>query len=137
MKILKTLCLVCLAVITINCSKKDDDNNPTQKTNKELLTTGKWYQESKSFGTYSACEKKTNIQFKTDDTLKLEAFDENSGSCQSTGIENATYTLTDNTNLTITFGPDTINTVILSISETELTLKNEQNETLIFDKTEG
>ncbi len=137
MKTLKTLCLVCLAVLTFSCNKDDDSSETPQTTNLELLTSGKWYQESRTPGTYSTCEKSTYLLFISDGTLKLESFDENSGNCQSNGVLSGTYTLTNNTALKLIFGEDSINAIINSISENELTIKTDQNETLVFDKTEG
>ncbi|MDC8001607.1 lipocalin family protein [Aequorivita todarodis] len=139
MKTLRTFAFACLALVAFSCSKDDDSSSNTPpKTNLELLTSGKWYQESKTPGNYNACEKKTYLLFKTDGTMTLESFDEDSGTCISSGINNGTYTLTNNKNLSITIGPDSINAVILSISESELKVRNDQDtETLVFDKTEG
>ena len=138
MKKLKAITLICLAILTFSCNKDDDSSETQEATNLELLTSGKWYQESKTPGTTTSCEKKTNLLFKTDGTLKLEIFEETSGSCQSLGIETLTYTLTNNVDLTLTFGTDTLNLVILSITETQLNIRNDQDdEILVFDKTEG
>jgi hypothetical protein len=107
-----------------------------QQTTADFLTSGKWYFQSKTPGSYTSCEKRGYIQFMTNGNLVLESFDDSSGNCESLGQDSATYTLTNNTNITIEFGSDTQSAVIESISEEELTLKIDA-ETLVFDKTEG
>lgn len=137
MKILNRICLICLMLLAYSCNKSDDDSDSaTQLTTAELLTTGTWYFESKTPGTYTSCEKKGNIQFMVNGNLTLESFDESSGTCESLGQDTATYTLTNNSNLTIVFGSDSQSAVIKAISEDELTLETDE-ETLVFDKTEG
>ncbi|MFL0353179.1 lipocalin family protein [Xanthomarina sp. GH4-25] len=131
--------ILCLFIIT-SCSSDDDnsDSQPPQPTTIELLTSGKWYFESKTPGMYTSCEKKGYIQFKTNGDLILNSFDDGSGSCESLGAVTAAYTLTSNVNLTLVFGPDSQSAVINSISTNELKVSNsDTGENLVFDKTEG
>lgn len=138
MKTLKTFSIVCVLACTYSCSNSDDDStsNSPQQTTKELLTSGKWYYESKTPGSYTPCEKKGNIHFMTDGNMTLNSFDDSSGTCQSLGEVAATYTLTNDVNITITAGPDIIIGTIDDISEDEMTFIS-NGETLVFDKTEG
>jgi hypothetical protein len=138
MKTLKTFCLVCLAVLTFSCNKDDDSSETTQKTTLELLTSGKWYFESKTPGTYTACEKKGYILFKTNGDLIINSFDDSSGTCESLGEVTATYTLTNDENINLVFGSETQSAKINSISESELKItNNDTGEVNVFDKTEG
>lgn len=132
---LNVVAIVCLLVFT-SCSNNDDDNNGNQQTNLQLLTSGKWYNESKTPGSFTACEKKGYIKFETNGNVSVESFDDGTGTCQSLGVDMATYTLTGNVNITITFGTVIINAVITAISETQLTVTTD-SETTVFDKTEG
>lgn len=138
----KLLIAIILGLFTFASCSKDDDNNDDQQqhqqTTQQLLTSGKWYFESKSTGTYTACEKKGYIQFMTDGSMIINSFDDGSGTCESLGAASATYTLTNNVNLTLVFGSDTQSAVINSISESELTTTNsDTGEINVFDKTEG
>lgn len=134
---MKTICLIYLVLITFSCNKSDDDSSESiQLTTEELLTLGKWYQESKDPGTYTACEKNGYIQFISNGDFVINSYDDNTGSCESLGVTNATYTLTNNMNIIITLGLETLEATIVSISESELTLEAD-GETLVFDKTEG
>ncbi len=137
MKTFNRICLICLVLLTYSCNKSDDDSSSSmQATTEELLTSGKWYFESKTPGTYTLCEKSGYIQFMANGNLILESFDESSGTCGSLGAVTATYVVTNNMNLTIEFGSDSQSAVIVSISEEALTLETD-GETLDFDKTEG
>ena len=64
MKTFKTLSLAFLFLLTLNCSSDDDNNDDGQQLSMiELLNTGRWYQESKTPGSFTACEKKTYLEF--------------------------------------------------------------------------
>jgi len=138
MKHLKLWGFLAIAIVMSNCSKEDD--GASQMTNQQLLVSGKWYQESKTTGTVSACDKKSYIEFMSNGTMSAATFEDSSGSCTSSGINSATYTLTNNVNIKITFGTDVIDAVIKSITATKLTIDTQDNgqpSTQVFDKTEG
>ena len=139
MKTLNRICLICLVLLTYGCNKSDDDSGSSiQPTTKELLTSGKWYFESKTPGAYTTCEKSGYIQFMVNGNLFLVSFDDGSGTCESLDEVTATYTLTNNVNLNFVFGSDTQSAVIDSISEDELTVtSNDNGEEIVFDKIEG
>ncbi|WP_431136797.1 lipocalin family protein [Psychroserpens mesophilus] len=140
MKIVKKLCCICLIIMAYNCSSDDDSNGGemNQLTVQELLVSGKWYNESRTPGTdYSDCEKNGYIEFKADSSFNLESFDDSSGSCESLGINMATYTLSNNRDILIAFESEEIIAVINSISEESLTVTSSSGETLTFDKTQG
>ncbi len=120
--------------IFISCSSGDDSSNPP--TNQELLTTDKWYNESTSSGSYTACEKNGYIEFKTNGIVTIDSFDDGSGTCESLGATDANYILTSSTTITITLESDMVIATIEAISQDQLTLIVE-DETLVFDKTEG
>lgn len=130
--------LVLSIVLFASCNKDDDGGSNPQPTNLELLTSGKWYFESNPPGVNTACEKKGYVQFMANGSLIINSFDDASGTCESLGAVNATYTLTNDVNITIVFGSDSQAVVINSISENELKITNSDNgEINIFDKTEG
>lgn len=136
-KVLFVLAL-CLALLNLNCNSDDDDGSSSQPTNMELLTSGKWYFESKTPGSYNDCEKNGYIQFMDNGTLILDVFEEDAGTCVSLGAVTANYTLTNDVNLTLTLGTDTESAVISAISATSLTVNNtDTGEVIIFDKTAG
>ena len=138
---MKTLKLVGLTILllSLGCSKNnDDDSENQQQSNLELLTSGKWYFQSKTPGSYTACEKKGYIQFMNDGMFTINVFDESSGTCASLGAVSANYTLTNEVMLTLTLGSETQSAVINNISESQLNITNTtQDETIVFDKTEG
>lgn len=136
-KTIKTIFLICLVLLTFSCNKSDDDSSDfIQLTTAELLTSGKWYQESNGSGSNTACERKGYVQFMSNGDFVLNNFDENSGNCESLGITTATYTLSNNKDIVITLGIEIVTATIQSISESELTLETPE-ETLVFDKIEG
>ncbi|MEM5564283.1 lipocalin family protein [Psychroserpens sp. AS72] len=136
MKTFKTLSILLVTFILFSCSS-DDDNNSQQQSTQELLTSGKWYQESRTPGSYTICDKVSYIQFTTNNNFELESFEENGDDCISLGLMTATYTLTENMTIEISFEGELISTEIIGISAQELTLLTSENETLVFDKTEG
>jgi hypothetical protein len=130
MQTAKSVLLIMFIALFVGCS--NDDNG---KSNLQLLTSGKWYNESKSPGTYTDCEKKGYIQFMTNGDVVIESF-EDGITCASLGAVMATYILTNDVNLEVTLGTEMESAVIQSISETELTLSS-NGEILVFDKTQG
>ncbi|MEZ4817170.1 MAG: lipocalin family protein [Flavobacteriaceae bacterium] len=130
---------ICILLLCFGCNKNSDDDAQTQQqTNLELLTSGKWYFQSKTPGSYTACEKKGYIQFMNNGMFTINVFDESSGTCASLGAVSANYTLTDGVTLTLTLGSETQSAVINDISENQLNITNTtQDETIVFDKTEG
>jgi hypothetical protein len=125
-----------LVLLTFNCSS-DDDSTSNPATVQALLTSGKWYQESKTPGSYTDCEKLSYVQFLSDGTFNLESFEDDEGDCSSIVLITATYTLANNMTIIIDFEGDLISVEIVSISENLLTLTSSENETLVFDKTAG
>ena len=137
MKLFKTLSILLSTLIIFSCSGDDDNNSQEQQTVQELLTSGKWYQESRTPGSYTDCEKMGYVQFMTNNNFTLENFENNGDDCTSLGLMTATFTLSENTTIEIAFEGDIISTEILEISTQELTLLTSENETLVFDKIEG
>lgn len=137
MKTFNKFFLISLLILTYSCNKSDDDsNNSQQLTTEDFLTSGKWYLEAKTPGDYTSCEKKGYILFMDNSNFVLVLFDDNSGTCESLGEVNGSYTLINNLDLNLNMGSDSQSAIIVSISEEELTLETEA-ETLVFDKTEG
>ncbi|WP_204345621.1 lipocalin family protein [Psychroserpens algicola] len=137
MKTIKHLGLLILALLTINCSGDDDNNSDGELTVRELLISGKWYNESVTPGSYTDCEKMSYIQFSNNGTFTIENFEIIADNCESSGINTASFTLTNNTDITISFEGDTINAEIISITENLLTINSDNDETVVFDKIEG
>jgi hypothetical protein len=138
MKTLKALIILSLLIVANSCSNDDDnnDNVPPQSTNQELLISGKWYQESNSGTAFTQCEKNSSWDFIDITNLAVETFDDSSGTCESLGITNATYTLTNDVNLELSAPGTTIIATIQSITSSELVLLG-NGDTVVFDKTPG
>lgn len=137
MKLYTTLSILLLTLTLFSCSSDDDNNDQLQQSTQELLTSGKWYQESRTPGNYTDCEKMGNIQFMTNNNFIIESFENDGDDCISLEVTTATYTLSENTTLVISFEGDIRSAEIVEISTQELTLLTSENETLVFDKTEG
>ena len=137
MKQFKWIGLIGLVLLSVSCSNDDDSSDSgDMPTTQELLTTGTWYQESKSPGDFTDCEKNSSFNFKTDNSLDFEAFDDSSGPCESVGIVTTTYSLSGMT-VTITFGSDVETATIVSISESTLVVMDGSGDTITFDRTQG
>ncbi|EDP71935.1 hypothetical protein FBALC1_12577 [Flavobacteriales bacterium ALC-1] len=138
MKLLKTLTIILFSILTFSCSSDDDSSggDNDMPTTAELLTTGTWYLQSKTPGSFSDCEKNSSFKFNANDTVDVESFDDSSGNCESQGVVNTAYTQNGN-NLTITLGSDTIMATINSISETTLNITDDIGDTIMFDKIQG
>jgi hypothetical protein len=110
-----------------------------QLTVQELLVSGKWYNEARTPGTdFTNCEKNGYIEFKANGDFNVESFDDSSGPCDSIGLNEATYTLSDNRDIIIVVDSEEINVSISSISQQVLVIiTSSDGETLTFDKTQG
>ncbi len=138
MEILKKLGIVCLVLCTSACSSDDDSGGDMQDDINvaSLLQSGKWYQESITSGSFTDCEKNTNIEFLDDEDFFIEVFDDDPEPCATTGLEAGIYTRINN-NITITVGSEVINIVIDSISQESLTVTTSDGDTITFDKVQG
>lgn len=136
MKTLKLLGVSVLLLCLASCSS-DDDGIDIGKTNQELLIAGIWYQETNSDEDLSDCEKTTSFNFVNNTDLEIEVFADLTGSnCESFGMIDATYSLTNDVDLTIMFDGDTANAVIISIDDNELIISDD-GETITFDRIPG
>ncbi len=135
MKTIKMLCLFSGLVLITACNS-DDDATTVVPTNQELLISGKWYQESSTESTYTDCEKNSSFNFLDTTNLSVEPFDDSSGTCQSLGATEATYSLTNDVNLVLTIPGTTVNATIQSITASELVLLSNGG-TIVLDKTAG
>lgn len=137
MKTFRTITVILLLSLSYySCSSDDDSTGDSMPSTLELLTADTWYQESKNPGSFSDCEKNVSFKFNTDNTIAVEAYDDSTGTCESQGIINSTYSLNGST-ITIALGTDTITASIISISETMLTITDSNGDTVVFDKTQG
>ena len=138
MKTCKLLSLLFFVLLAFNCSSDDDGSNDGDSLSViQLLTSGRWYQESRIPGSYTECEKLSYLEFYNDGDFNLESFEDDGGDCMSLGLMTATFTLTSDTMIIISFEGDNLPVEIVSISENLLTITTAENETLIFDKIEG
>ncbi|KQC30096.1 lipocalin family protein [Flagellimonas eckloniae] len=137
MKTIKTISILGLLFLSFACSDNndDDDLSEMQKT-ENLLTSGKWYLESKTPDDFSACEKNGSLQFNDDGSIVQENFEENSGTCELEETITATYTLSG-LSLEITFGSEIVSATINSITASELSLTDSSGDIIILDKTQG
>jgi hypothetical protein len=136
MRTIKTISFLSILVLSFACSNNSDDDITETKATEDLLTSGKWYQESKTPGSFSDCEKNSSFQFNDDGSLEQESFEENSGACEVVDINTATYTL-NGSSLVISFGSDTISATINRITASELSVTDSNGDTVLFDKTQG
>jgi hypothetical protein len=136
MKTYKYFAISLLTLLVLSCSSDDDNgNNDPQLSTLELLNSGRWYLESKTPGSFSACEKSGYLEFSNNTDIALNFFDDQSGPCESTGVVNGTFTLSNN-NLVINASGEVISVTIDAISENELTVTS-STETIVLDKIEG
>lgn len=136
MRTIKTISILGLLFLSFACSdNNDDDLSETQKT-ENLLTSGKWYLESKTPNDFSACEKNGSLQFKDDGSVVQEEFSENTGTCELDNSVMATYTLSGSS-LEITFGSEIISATINSVTASELSLTDSSGDIIILDKIQG
>lgn len=136
MKTLKLLGVSLLLLGIVSCGN-DDDGGDMGKTNQELLIAGIWYQEDASDEDLTDCEKNSSFNFVNNTDLEIEAFDTITGTnCESIGAFNATYSLTNDVDITITLIGETINGKIESLNDNELIISND-GETITFDRTPG
>ena len=135
MRTVKSITLLAVIALFFGCSS-DDNGSDSGPSNLELLFSGKWYQESSSSSTYTACEKQTSFDFMASNALEVEVFDVSSGSCQSLGTNNASYSLTNDVDLVLTITGWTISGTIQSIDSDELVVLS-SGETVTFDRNPG
>lgn len=136
-KLLKPMTIIFLSILTFSCSSDDDSSSGGDtETTAELLTAGTWYQESRTPGSFTDCEKNTSVKFNTNNTVIVENFSDDTGTCESQGAESATYAL-NGMSLTITIGTEVIDATINSITETSLNITDDAGDTIVFDKTQG
>lgn len=139
MKVLKKLGIVSLVLLISACSSDDDGNGGMQGgiDVSALLTSGKWYQESITPGSFTDCEKNTSVEFTENGDVFIESFDDNTGACESLGIESGTFTLTNDRDVVITSNVIIINIVIDAITAELLIVRTSDGDTITFDKVQG
>ena len=137
-KTIKILQVVIISILTFSCSSDDDSSSGggDTATTAELLTSSTWYQESRTPGNFTDCEKNTSVKFNTNNTVIVETFSEDTGTCESQGADSAAYVL-NGMSLTITIGTEVITATINSISQSSLNITDNQGDTIVFDKTQG
>ena len=120
MKTIKILHVVILSILIFSCSSDDDSSSGggNTATTAELLTTGTWYQESRTPDSFTDCDKNTSVKFNTDNSIVVETFSDDTGTCESEGTEVITATINN-------------------ISETSLNITDSEGDTIVFDKTQG
>jgi len=133
---LKSFAIIVLSILFVGCSSDDDSNSSSEETTQDFLTSGKWYQESRTPGNFTDCEKNSSFKFNTDNTLNVESFGDDSGTCESQEMLSATYTLSG-MSLTITINSEVITATINSISESSMNVTDSEGETIVFDRTQG
>ena len=136
MKTCNRLSFLLILLLTFSCSSDDDSSSGDTPTTAELLTSGRWYLESKTPGGFTDCEKNSSFKFNTNNTVDVDFYDDDAGPCQPEGIINTAYSLNGNT-LNITFGSESSVVTINSISETTLNVTDDVGDTIIFDRTQG
>ncbi|MGD1946728.1 MAG: lipocalin family protein [Croceivirga sp.] len=131
--------LYLLSIIVWSCSKNNDDNGSDTLSIEEiegLLTSGKWYQESKMPGSFSDCEKNISFQFNSDSSLIFDNYDDGNGTCEPQTPVTASYTLNDSA-LHLTLGGSNVSASINSISDTELSITDFNGDMVTFDRIQG
>jgi len=135
MRTIKSILLFAVIVLFFGCGS-DDNGDTNEPTNLELLISGKWYNESRTPGSYTDCEKNGYIEFMTNGDAVINSFDDGSGTCQSLGAVTASWTLTNEVDLNLTLGPESVDATIIAISSSEMTVVG-NGETIVFDKNPG
>lgn len=138
MKTFKSIVAMALALTICACGNDDDGGGGL--TNQELLVLGIWFQESSTDpdGDFTACEKNTSYNFTSDLNLNVEVWNDDSGTCESLGTLNATYSLVNDVDLTINLpGDPGLSATIIQISETTLVVEDDQGIRITLDKTQG
>lgn len=129
-----------MVVALLSACKSDDDSVqglPSEIEVLTLLTSGKWYQESIQSGSFTSCEKNTNIEFTLNGTVFVESFDDENGPCESDGPESGVYTLTNNREITITSDNILLSLVIDLITAELLVITTDEGETITLDRVQG
>lgn len=139
MKLLKKLGIICLTILMSACSSDDDAIGGLLGglDVTTLLTSGKWYQEARTPDGLSACEKNTNVEFTITGAVFIESFDDETGPCESTGLETGVFTITNDRDVVITSENVLISIVIDLITLDVLIVTTDEGETLTFDKVQG
>ena len=104
----------------LSCNN-DDESNPSVR---ESLTSGRWYFESMSLSPLNDCEKNTFIEFFQNWNAYTESYNLNAENvCEITLVNSGSFEL-----------------VIVQISDSQLILRDEsgsEHNTITFDKTQG
>ncbi|MGC1471608.1 MAG: hypothetical protein WA775_03360 [Psychroserpens sp.] len=131
----KLITLLTVLTFLFTCSQDDDvDSNITTL---EILTSDKWYFQSKSPGTYTECNRKGFLDFSTDGTVSIRAFDDTSDDCGLEVVFDTTYTL-NGLNIDVEIGSDSIIGIIAYDPSVEtITIINSEGDSITFDKIEG
>ncbi len=134
---MKTLKIFPYLIIIFNlCSCNSDDDGSSNGDTEDLLTDSTWYQESRSPEAFSDCEKNGSFKFNNDNTLDIESFNDDSGTCESLETISVAYELSSMM-LTIPIDSEIITATINSISESSLSVTDSEGDTIIFDKIQG
>ncbi len=122
-----------------SCNNDDDKSEPSTM---ELLTSGRWYLQSSTILTVTACDREKYFDFSNDGSLILLVTEMVDGTCTNHPLQNFTFELTTENNIIINQadGESTM-LEIASITQNSLVLRQSMTDggthDLIFDKTAG
>lgn len=138
MKTFKTIFTLTCLLMLLSCNN-DDESNPSVR---ESLTSGRWYFESMSLSPLNDCEKNTFIEFFQNGNAYTESYNLNTENvCEITLVNSGSFELVSDSQLSITYGTETNSSlVIVQISDSQLILRDEsgsEHNTITFDKTQG
>lgn len=122
-KILKQAFLASLFLAFLGCSSDDGGSGTDTDPGGNSLTSGKWYYETGDGVEGEFCDKKNNLDFRSDGTFYFELFVGSEPSCVSIDSYTGTYTL-DADVITMVFGSETFSGTF-SISDGILTYEGE------------
>ncbi|NBL64356.1 hypothetical protein GV828_03960 [Flavobacterium sp. NST-5] len=123
----------------ISCNNDDDQSEPSTM---ELLTSGRWYFQSSTIISITSCDRQEYFDFSEDGLLILFITEMVEGTCENQPLQNLNFELLSNNNLLLRDDAGNTNSLqIVAISQNTMVLRqimdDGTNHDLTFDKTAG
>lgn len=129
--------LLCLIWLNFSCSSDDDSSDNALPTTLDLLTSGTWYLESKSQGSYSACQKESSIDFMSNGSAIFKIVGESVDGCEEVETFNTIYTLNESTIMLILIDDNLVGVVTYDASLQTLIITENEGAYITLDKVKG
>lgn len=121
-------------------SCNNDDDNDSEPTTFELLTSGRWYIQASSILATTACDRQKYFDFSDNNTLTVLMTEISDDGCVDLPLQHLTFELTSTNNIILSDGEGSVTLQIISISQNSLVVRQtlaEGPHDLTFDKTAG